>query len=62
MKSVIVPVILLTKLKTIFPTGQLKFPGYISPFPRNKNHYGGYLMIFVTEHTTSNMLLRKHHL
>ena len=58
-KNVDVSVISVTKLKTIFLIGQLKFPGYIFPFPRNRNQCDAYLTIFVREDTPPNMLSRE---
>ena len=38
-----------TKLDDSFPTGQLKIPGYASPFRLDRDENGGRIMVFVRE-------------
>ena len=38
-----------TELDKSFPEGQFKIPGFTSPFRRERNKFGGGIMVFVTE-------------
>ena len=38
-----------TELDKSFPEGQFKIPGFTSPFRRERNEFGGGIMVFVTE-------------
>ena len=38
-----------TKLDESFPVGQFKIPGFATPFRRDRNEFGGGIMVFVRE-------------
>ena len=38
-----------TKLDESFPVGQFKIPGFVTPFRRDRNKFGGGIMVFVKE-------------
>ena len=38
-----------TKLDESFPVGQFKIPGFATPFRRDRNEFGGGIMVFARE-------------
>ena len=57
--NVDVLVISKTKLESSFPEGQFKIPAFSTPFPRDRDQFGGYIMVFVREDILSKLLSLK---
>ena len=47
-----------TKLDDSFPEGQFHIQGYLPPFRRDRNRYGGGLIIYVGEDTPCDTLIK----
>ena len=48
-----------TKLDESFPEGQFKIPRFTSPFRRDRNKFGGGIMVFVREHIPSKIISKE---
>ena len=48
-----------TKLDESFPEGQFKIPGFTSPFRRNRNEFGGGIMVFIREDIPSKVISKE---
>ena len=48
-----------TKLDESFPEGQFKIPGFTSPFRRNRNKFGGGIMVFIREDIPSKVISKE---
>ena len=48
-----------TKLDESFPEGQFKIPGFATPFRRDRNEFGGGIMVFVREDIPSKLISKE---
>ena len=48
-----------TELDKSFPEGQFKIPGFTSPFRRERNEFGGGIMVFVTKDLPSKVISKE---
>ena len=46
-----------TKLDDSFPEGQFHIQGYLPPFRRDRNRYGGGLLVYIKEHIPAKILV-----
>ena len=48
-----------TKLDESFPEGQFKIPGFTTPFRRDRNEFGGGILVFVREDIPSKVISKE---